>query len=95
MSDTVVINPSASVVRALTCIDIPGDTLILDSVFCEEVLGGVSTRTSLRYEALGLPFVMVAGRKFRPLREGREWLAARIQRRGAGRQKMHGDKETV
>ena len=62
-------------------IEIPGDTLVIDKVFCEEVLGGATTRTSKRYESQGLPFAMVGGRKFRPLREGREWLAARIQRR--------------
>jgi hypothetical protein len=67
--------------RAPARIEIPGDTLVLDQVFCEEVLGGATTRTSKRYDADGLPFAMVAGRKYRPLREGREWVAARIQRR--------------
>jgi hypothetical protein len=33
-------------------------------------------------KAEGLPFAMVAGRKYPPLNEGRRWLAARIQRRG-------------
>lgn len=67
--------------RASARIEIPGDTLVLDKIFCDEVLGGATSRTSKRYEKEGLPFAMVAGRKFRPLREGREWLAARIQRR--------------
>jgi hypothetical protein len=63
-------------------IEIPGDTLILDKEFCEEVLGGATTRTSKRYEDEGLPFAMVGGRKYRPLQEGLKWVAARIQRRG-------------
>ncbi len=67
--------------RAPARIEIAGDVLVLDKEFCNEVLGGATTRTSKRYEAKGLPFAMVAGRKFRPLREGREWVAARIQRR--------------
>jgi hypothetical protein len=60
-------------------IEIPGDVLIPDEEFCREVLNGCARRTAKRYEAEGLPFVMVAGWKFRPLNAGREWLAARIQ----------------
>lgn len=63
-------------------IEIPGDVLIPDPEFCELVLGGATRRTARRLEAEGLPFAMVAGRKYRPLNEGRAWLAARIQRRG-------------
>jgi hypothetical protein len=62
-------------------IEIAGDTLILDEDFCKQVLAGGSTRTALRLEAEGLPFVMVVGRKFRPLNAGRDWLAKRISRR--------------
>jgi hypothetical protein len=62
-----------------TRIDIPGDVLIPDEVFCREVLDGATRRTAHRYTREGLPFVMVRGRKFRPLNAGREWLAARIQ----------------
>ncbi len=61
-------------------IEIPGDTLVLDGLFCKEVLGGATRRTSNRYDAEGLPFVNIAGFKYRPLQEGRRWLAARIQR---------------
>jgi hypothetical protein len=39
-------------------------------------------RTARRLEAEGLPFAMVAGRKYRPLNQGRRRLAARIQRGG-------------
>jgi hypothetical protein len=63
-------------------IEIPGDTLVLDEEFCEVVLGGATTRTSKRYEAEGLPFAKVAGLKWRPLGEGRKWVAGRIQRLG-------------
>jgi hypothetical protein len=62
-------------------IEIPGDTLVIDPVWCDEVLGGATRRTGNRLEAEGLPYVMIGGRKYRPLNEGRRWLAARIQRR--------------
>jgi hypothetical protein len=63
-------------------IEIPGDVLVTDAEFCDLVLGGATRRTGQRLDAKGLPFTMVAGRKYRPLNEGRAWLAARIQRRG-------------
>jgi hypothetical protein len=62
-----------------THIDIPGDVLITDDEFCREVLDGATRRTSRRYDRQGLPFIMVRGRKFRPLNAGREWLAGRIE----------------
>jgi hypothetical protein len=62
-------------------IQLPDDTLVLDALFCAEVLGGATRRTGRRLKAEGLPYAMVAGRKYRPLNEGRAWLAARIQRR--------------
>jgi hypothetical protein len=68
-------------------IEIPGDVLILDADFCREVLGGVTRRTAFRHERHGLPFVMIGGRKYRPLNEGRAWLAARIQRKGQRQQR--------
>jgi hypothetical protein len=63
-------------------IEIPGDVLVPDAEFCNLVLGGATRRTATRLEAQGLPFAIVAGRKYRPLNEGRTWLAARIERRG-------------
>lgn len=41
-----------------------------------------TTRTLRRYdnEADGLPFVIVSGRKWRPVRLCQKWLAARIKR---------------
>lgn len=61
-------------------IEIPGDTLVPDAEFCTEVLAGATTRTARRLDREGLPFALVAGRKYRPLNEGRVWLAGRIQR---------------
>jgi hypothetical protein len=62
-------------------IEIPGDVLVIDEDFCADVLAGSTSRTGRRLEAQGLPFVMVAGRKYRPLNAGRRWLADRITRR--------------
>jgi hypothetical protein len=61
-------------------IDIGTDILLLDEDFCDELLAGATRRTAKRLEAEGLPYVFVAGRKYRPLREGQEFLAARIRR---------------
>jgi hypothetical protein len=66
-------------------IQIPDDVLIPDAEFCAEVLAGATRRTARRLEAEGLPFAMVAGRKFRPLAEGQRWLATRIRRRNPPR----------
>jgi hypothetical protein len=62
-------------------IEIEGETLVLDEIFHEEVLAGANRRTGKRYESEGLPYVFIAGHKYRPLREGQRWLANRIQRR--------------
>ena len=62
-------------------IEIPNDTLIPDEEFCDEVLAGATRRTGGRLDAEGLPYVIIAGRKYRPLKEGREWLANRIVRK--------------
>ena len=64
-------------------IEIPGDVLVSDAELCAAVLGGANRRTAKRYEREGLPFVMVAGKKYRPLGQGRAWLAGRIQTRKA------------
>jgi hypothetical protein len=46
---------------------------------------GISQRTSSRYRALpnGLPFLIFGGCVWIPKREGREWIASRVQRRNA------------
>jgi hypothetical protein len=69
-------------------IDIGTDVLALDEDFCAEVLAGATRRTAKRYEREGLPFVMVAGYTYRPLNEGRAWLAARIQRRNQKKRRV-------
>ena len=56
----------------------PATFSLLIPSFCRVVLDGATRRTARRLEAEGLPFVMVAGRKYRPLNEGRAWLARRI-----------------
>ena len=45
---------------------------------CTACGNGANRRTAKRYEREGLPFVMVAGKKYRPLGQGRAWLASRI-----------------
>ena len=62
-------------------IQIKDDVLLLDEVFLREVLAKASRRTGRRLEQEGLPFVMVAGAKYRPLKAGQEWLADRITRK--------------
>ena len=62
-------------------IEIPGDVLILDEDFCQQVLAGASKRTASRLEAEGLPYLLIAGCKYRPLKAGLDWLAGRITRR--------------
>ena len=59
-------------------IQIPGDELVPDEELAEE--WETSRRTLGRYDRLpdGLPFVYVAGRKYRPLNASRVWLANRI-----------------
>jgi hypothetical protein len=71
------------VMRRPRRIEIPGDILILDADFCEQVLAGASKRTASRLEAEGLPYLMLAGCKYRPLNAGLAWLAGRIKRRNA------------
>jgi hypothetical protein len=71
-------------------IEIPGDELVLDAEFCELVLAGATRRTARNLESQGLPFAMVGGHKYRPLHEGRAWLAARIQRKNQPSQGRHG-----
>jgi hypothetical protein len=50
---------------------------------------GISQRTSARYRALpdGLPFLIFGGSVWIPKREGRDWIASRVQRRNARRRR--------
>jgi len=62
-------------------IELPDDVLVIDEDFHTEVLAGASRRTGKRLDAEGLPFLMVTGVKYRPLKAGRAWLADRIKRK--------------
>jgi hypothetical protein len=62
-------------------IELGDDVLVIDADFHQEVLAGASRRTGKRLESDGLPFVMVAGCKYRPLNAGRAWLAERIMQK--------------
>jgi hypothetical protein len=64
-------------------IPIPGDVLIPDKEFREQVLLGATDCTARQLDAKGLPFILIRGRKYRPLNEGREWLKGQIVRRAA------------
>jgi hypothetical protein len=59
-------------------IELGDDFLIPDGDFCQESLGGATRRTSQRLDKEGLPYVMIAGRKWRPVKACRAWLANRI-----------------
>lgn len=71
-------------------IEIPGDVLVPDNEFCTDVLAGATRRTGGRLDAEGLPYVIIAGRKYRPLHEGRAWLANRIVRKSQQRPSRRG-----
>lgn len=68
-------------------IEIPGDVLVPDEEFCRDVLNDCTRRTSRRYDAQGLPYILIRGRKFRPLNAGRTWLASRIKVQVVGPQR--------
>jgi hypothetical protein len=59
-------------------IEIDGDILITDEEFCRVALDDATRRTAQRLDRQGLPYVKIAGKKFRPLNAGRAWLTARI-----------------
>lgn len=61
-----------------------GDMLVPDAEFLKQA-GDVTSRTGRDWDAKGCPFVMIAGRKYRPLNEGLTWLASQIKRRNPSR----------
>jgi len=74
-----------SVQDPTACIPLPnGDELILDANFLE-IAGGVTSRTGNTWDKQGCPYTMIGGRKWRPKKEGLNWLASRIQRRNPRR----------
>jgi hypothetical protein len=56
-----------------------GDYLIPDKNFLAQFLAGASYRTGKRLDDQGLPFIIVNGLKYRPVRRGQEWLVSRIK----------------
>ena len=61
-------------------IQIPNDELILDDEQARQ--WSCTTRTLRRYEHEpdGLPYVIVGGSKYRPVKGCAEWLARRVRR---------------
>jgi hypothetical protein len=60
-----------------------GDELIPDEEFAKKL--NVTRRTLGNLDRKGCPFVMIGGRKYRPLNEGLSWFGSRIQRRNPRR----------
>ena len=60
-----------------------GDQLIPDIEFAEKL--NVTRRTLGNFDREGCPFVIIGGCKYRPLNEGLNWIASRIQRRNPRR----------
>jgi hypothetical protein len=56
-----------------------GDMLVPDAEFRKKA-GDISDRTGRLWDDQGCPYIMVGGRKYRPLNEALAWLAGRIQR---------------
>jgi hypothetical protein len=72
--------------REISRIRIPlpnGDELIPDIEFAEKL--SVTRRTLGNLDREGLPFILIGGCKYRPLTEGLNWIASRIQRRNLRR----------
>jgi hypothetical protein len=61
-----------------------GDVLVPDAEFRQKA-GDVSERTGREWDTLGCPFLMIGGRKYRPLNEALGWLTTRIKRRNQPR----------
>jgi hypothetical protein len=66
-------------------IELPdGDVLVPDAEFLKTA-GDVTARTGNNWDQQGCPYVMIGGRKFRPLKAGLNWLASRIKYRNRPR----------
>jgi predicted site-specific integrase-resolvase len=65
-------------------IELPnGDKAIPNAEFADKL--GVVVRTLNNYDREGLPYLMIGGKKYRPLNEGLAWIAQRIRRRNPRR----------
>jgi hypothetical protein len=77
--------PIMSIEKRVTRIPLPnGDALILDAEFLK-IAGGVTSRTGSNWDNKGCPHTYIGNCKYRPEREGLEWLASRIRRRNPKR----------
>jgi hypothetical protein len=61
-------------------ISLGDDELVRNDLLAKQQ--GGSERTLNRGDAKGAPFILVAGVKYRPLKQYLEWLAGQIQVRG-------------
>ena len=61
-----------------------GDVLIPDAEFLKKA-GGVTARTGNNWDKEGCPYTHIGGLKYRPEREGFDWIASRIKRRNPKR----------
>jgi hypothetical protein len=59
-----------------------GDYLIPDADFLAQYMAGATYRTGKRADDEGLPFALINGLKYRPVRRGQEWLRSRIKTLG-------------
>ena len=66
-------------------INIGEDELMRNDLIAKEQ--GTSERTVNRGDAHGAPFTYVGGVKYRPIREYRQYLISRIQRKGQPQQR--------
>jgi hypothetical protein len=61
-----------------------GDVLVPDAEFRKKA-GDVSDRTGRDWDQKGCPFLMIGGKKYRPLNEALTWLGTRVERRNQPR----------
>jgi hypothetical protein len=61
-----------------------GDKLVPDAEFLK-IAGDVTARTGNDWDRLGCPFIIIGGRKYRPLNEALGWLTTRIERKNPPR----------
>jgi hypothetical protein len=55
-----------------------GDVARPDEDICKQELDGCTTRTAQKYDKQGCPYLIIKGKKWRPVRGVREWLSKRI-----------------
>jgi hypothetical protein len=71
-----------------------GDELIPDAEFLKKA-GDVTPRTGNNWDKEGCPYTHIGGIKYRPEREGLNWLASRIKRHPRGRQRAASSPKTA